>query len=220
MVPTRYRWLLCLILALLVLSVPVTAMAKEIGKLVVSGPGISGELTLEDGEALGELLYQYGFLQPGQFADRPAEKGEGFTLVQWTGHDDEMVETQRAIYYPDPNGGRGLIYRIDPGQGNSTEPTGRWYLAFPPAEALFKEMLAGQGVTLPLPVTPAEVQPASEAAIPTVDVTQPDRQDPPPALAALRPRVPGLALWGFVLLSLTGAAWVLVRRAQRVHQVG
>jgi hypothetical protein len=77
---TTHRLTISLFLFAL-LAVPTFAvLAKELGKLTISGPGIPGEMTLDDPTDL-QPLWEAGIIDTNGFAKAPEGLGQGYTIT-------------------------------------------------------------------------------------------------------------------------------------------
>src|SRR3989304_8233127 len=71
----------CLLAIAGLLIATTTAWAKELGALTISGPGIDGEITIDDPAAMRKLE-ESGFLDLSRRVRRPAEDlGSGYAMT-------------------------------------------------------------------------------------------------------------------------------------------
>jgi hypothetical protein len=178
------------------------ALAKEISSITVSGPGINGEISINDPEVLRDLL-EAGFIdQVGYMAKPGVELGTPYTISVVLDLDGKSVPFLQMEYYPLEKGQAGYVHYIWRNNGGSMQKQDEWGLMALPADALFRELMTAKGIALqsalktaPAAAGPAAVEPAAQAA--------------PASLAQLAQPVP-IAL--AAVIALLAAAGLLLRR--------
>jgi hypothetical protein len=237
----RFRIAAVLVLLALLLVPAALVAAKELGALTISGPGIKGELIVDDPEQMARLE-QNGFMEQGKrIVEAPQGLGDGYTITVHLNMEEGSVEWTRMIYYPAPEGEQGYMYLLGPMNEDAPASKGVWYLAFPPAEEAFKELLAAQGVNVetaladtgsapPAQEQPAAIQPAENETDPAVNQSAPEVKAQPavqqpisPAPVAAAPSstpaidarlVAGLGALLALAAALGLARWLSVQRQQ------
>ena len=107
---TKRKWLLSILLVLSLLVLPtVLVFAKSISSLTISGPGIKGEIKLDEPEAMQRLL-ETGFLF-GEYSLAPKsdDPGEGYRILAYLYQDGPTVPFVELTYYPSAKGQAGLV---------------------------------------------------------------------------------------------------------------
>src|SRR5512134_4059532 len=99
---------LFLVLVLLTISTSVV-FAKELGLLTISGPGIKGEVSLNDHEAMMNLEGS-GFFDQASLAKPPKGLGEGYNLTAHLNLDGKMTPFIEMVYYPTNEGQSAYIH--------------------------------------------------------------------------------------------------------------
>jgi hypothetical protein len=148
------------------------ALAKEIGRLVISGPGLAAPIEVTDPDIANQLgpdgLENYA----GEKTTAPDSLGDTYYRID-RGYDDghgKIVATEHLEYYPDPAGGLGWVHHVSfsPGQSSTT---GHWFPTRPAAEHVLLKLLADHGVVIGAqtePVAPAASQPEPAGAMPLI----------------------------------------------------
>ena len=156
------RTLFFITLAALLVIPAGMALAKELGGMTVSGPGIKGELTLNDPEVMRKLETS-GFLETAKIIQAPEGLGEGYILTLFLNMEDGLQPWLQITYYPNNSGENGYFHAIDLMENASKQSVGKWYMVAPKAEASLRELLTNSGVafTDSEAVTKAESQPSA-----------------------------------------------------------
>lgn len=199
---TRKLTITALLIAML--AVPLgTALAKEVGMITVTGPGIKTPIEITDRAFLldfSENMYDYkaGITTPPAWiaADSPY-----FELTRSYMDTSKVIAADKVHYYPNPTGGLGAVQYMGmtEGGGYSSE-TNKWYPMTTGGETSFKNILVKNGVTLAsLTAAPAKAGQASPQVAP---------------VALSTPNSPWvIAVAGVALIALLGAgAWLLRSR--------
>src|SRR5512139_600176 len=95
-----HRLLALGLIAGLVALPSMAVLAKELGSLQITGPGIKGTLTLNDPEQMMKLE-DAGFFDPGQSASvtPPADLGTPYTITAHPNLDGKVVPFIQMDYY-------------------------------------------------------------------------------------------------------------------------
>ncbi len=108
---TKRKWFLSTLVVLSLLVLPTgLVFAKSISSLTISGPGITGEIQLDEPEAMQRLL-ETGFLF-GEYslASNPDDPGDGYHILAYLYLDGPTVPFVELTYYPSTNGQAGLVH--------------------------------------------------------------------------------------------------------------
>ena len=99
----KRRFLPALVIALL--AIPALVFAKGIGSLTVTGPGIKGELTINDPRRMEELE-KAGFFELAILSKPPTglNMDAGYLLTVSMFIDDDYVPFVEMVYYPTQEG--------------------------------------------------------------------------------------------------------------------
>lgn len=206
----KHLLFLFLLIALLAISTSVV-FAKELGLLTISGPGIKGEMTLDDHEAMMNLE-QSGFFDQAVLSKPPAELGEGYNITAHLNLDGKLVPFIQMIYYPTNEGQSGYVHYTGRLEGESLKTVDEWHILGRSADSALREVMTANNITVqsalikaPEVVAPEKepvVAPAAEAEPVAAPSTSRAPIQMPYLIAAL---VAGL-------LALTGVALVVRRR--------
>ena len=204
------RHILSVILAIALLLIPGTVFAKELGLLTISGPGIKGEVTVEDASVLRNLEQSGFFAENIRLKQAPENLGEGYTITSQLNLDGQMVPFIEMVYYPIEAGQPGYIHVTGRLDGMSLRKVSEWSTLPAEADKFFRIVMKAKDVTLQSAIVAAPV--AEVAAAPQA---QPQVQ---PASAAVDSPAPvqvpyaALALTA-VILAAFGAVLMLRRRS-------
>lgn len=196
-----------LIIALMPFSTSLV-FAKELGLLTISGPGIKGEVSLNDHEAMMKLE-QSGFFDTTALAGLPKGLGEGYNITAHLNLDGKLVPYLQMVYYPTNEGQAGYIHYTGRLKGDSLQAIDEWHLLNRKADGAFRDVMTANNIVVqsaPVPA-PAAVEPAREpVAVPAVE-TVPEPAAPP-APVQMPYLIPVLVV---TILALMGAALALRR---------
>ena len=198
--------ILFLLLVVALLAIPTfVVLAKELGMLTISGPGIKGELTLNDPKAMMNLE-QKGFFDEATLSKPPKNLNldAGYTVTAHLNLDGKVVPFVQMVYYPINEGQAGYIHYIGRLNGETLKTVDEWHLMRLDADQAFRDLMTANNITLqsalimaPAAAAPAvEVEPVAAPAVTPAPVQIPYLI--PVAIAAL--------------LLLAGAGLVLRRR--------
>jgi hypothetical protein len=200
---------LMLVIAFLAISTSV-ALAKELGFLTISGPGIKGEVTLKDPEAMISLE-QAGFFDTALLTKPPRDLdlGKGFNLTAHLNLDGEMVPFVQMVYYPTAEGQAGYVHYTGRLEGETLQAIDEWHILGRRADGALRDLMTANNINLPsalITAPPAPVAPAKEP-VPAPEVE-------PVTVRAAPTQTPSLIIALLLsILALTGIAVALKRRA-------
>ncbi|HEX5807876.1 MAG TPA: hypothetical protein VFY25_04370 [Anaerolineales bacterium] len=200
---------LTLLIAILAISTSVV-FAKELGLLTISGPGIKGEVTLKDPEAMMGLE-QAGFFDQAVLAKPPKDLGEGYDITAHLNLDGKMTPYIEMVYYPTKEGQSGYIHYTGRLNGEALQTVDEWHLLNRTADGALRDLLTANNITVQsaLITAPAAVAPAKE---PAKEPASAPAAEPVKAPAAPAP-APGLIIALVAgILALTVVALAVRRR--------
>ena len=204
----KHLLFLFLIIALLAISTSVV-FAKELGLLTISGPGIKGEVSLNDHNAMMNLE-QSGFFDQAALSKPPKDLGEGYNITAHLNLDGKLVPYIQMVYYPTNEGQSGYIHYTARLEGESLQAIDEWHLLNSKADGALRDAMTANNITVQsaLIQAPAAVEPAKESvAAPAVEsVAAPAASPAPTQMPYL---IPALVVTIFALM---GAALALRRR--------
>ncbi len=200
----KHILLVFLLIALLAISTTVV-FAKELGLLTISGPGIKGEVSLNDHDAMMNLE-QSGFFDQAFLSKPPEGLGEGYNLTAHLNLDGELVPYIQMIYYPTNEGQSAYIHYTARLEGDTLQPIDEWHLLNRKADGVLRDVLTENHITVQSAFVkaPEGVAPAKETVAEPVAVSTAS-----PAPTQLPYLIPALVV---SLLALIGFALVLRRR--------
>lgn len=199
-----------LLIALLAMSTSVV-LAKELGLLTISGPGIKGEVTLKDPKAMMGLE-QSGFFDQTSFIKPPENLGEGYNITAHLNLDGKMVPFVEMVYYPTKEGEPGYVHYTGRLNGEKLQSVDQWQTLSLSADKAFRSLMTANNITLQSALNPAPVAEAPAVKEPAVvapavePVAAPAASPAPAQTSYLIPAV--LA----AILLFIGAGFVLRRR--------
>jgi hypothetical protein len=174
----RFFRITCLVLLLILVGLPTgMAAAKSINAIAISGPGIDGQITLNDPGDMLELM-QAGFIdQAGMMVKPSRELGTPYTITVMLDLDGKSVPFLRMDYYPLSEGEAGYLHYTGRLDGSSLRTVDEWGLMPLQADGLFRRLMADEGIALQsaVAVAPeAAANPAPVVADPAAGVLIPD----------------------------------------------
>lgn len=138
-------------------------------KLLLSGPGLDGEVEVVGAEKLIGLSPE-AFMDFTTPADPAAQAAPGFEMVRYyKGRDGQYEAFDRLRYHPNPQGGRGAVYYLKALGYGPGHNEGRWFAASTAGDAVMGRLLDTLTVSLPqtqplaLAQGPATVTPLTSA---------------------------------------------------------
>ena len=194
-----------LVITLLAISTFVV-FAKELGMLTISGPGIKGELTLNDHKAMMDLE-QKGFFDQATLSKPPQNLNldAGYTVTAHLNLDGKVVPFVKMVYYPMDEGQAGYVHYIGRLEGQTLKTVDEWGLMRLEADKAFRSLMTAKDITFQSALITAPA-----AAAPAVEV------EPVAAPAATTAPIQASYLIPIVIAALfllAGAGLVLRRRA-------
>ena len=204
----KHILLVFLVIALLAISTSVV-FAKELGLLTISGPGIKGEMSLSDHDAMMNLEGS-GFFDNAALAKAPEGLAEGYNITAHLNLDGKMVPFIQMVYYPTAEGQASYVHYTGRLEGETLRTVDEWYLLNRKADGVLRDLMTANNIVVQsaLIKAPDAVAPAKEpvSAAAQEPVTAPAVSSP----ASIQPYLIPLLVVGF--LALTGLALVLRRR--------
>ena len=200
-----------LVIALLAISTSVV-FAKELGLLTISGPGIKGELSLNDHDAMMNLE-QSGFFDASALAKPPEGLGEGYNITAHLNLDGDLVPFIQMVYYPTAEGQASYVHYTGRLDGQALRTVDEWHLLNGKADGVLRDLMTANNITVQSALVKAPEK-APEAVVPAKEpVSAPAAEPvaaPAPSLASPQPYLIPILVVGF--LALMGLALVLRRR--------
>lgn len=161
---------LFLVIALLAISTSVV-FAKELGLLTISGPGIKGEMSLNDHEAMMNLE-QSGFFDTAALAQPPKDLAvaEGYNITAHLNLDGKLVPFIQMVYYPTNEGQSAYVHYTGRLEGEALRTVDEWHVLNRTADGALRDLMTANKVTVQsaLISAPAAVEPAKEPAAASV----------------------------------------------------
>jgi len=179
---TKRRFLF-LVLVIVLLAIPtLVVFAKELGSLTIAGPGIKGDLTLNDPKSMMNLE-QSGFFDQTAFIKPPdnLNMDGGYSITSHLNLDGKVVPFVQMVYYPISEDKPGYVHYTGRLNGETLEPVDEWNILSLSADKSFRALMTANNVALQSalvvaavkaqePVAPAAksaTAPAPTPAIPT-----------------------------------------------------
>ena len=217
------RHILFLTVLIALLAIPTfVVFAKELGLLTISGPGIKGEITLNDPNDMMKLE-QSGFFDQASYVKPPENLGQGYKITAHLNLDGKMVPMVEMVYYPAEEGQPGYVHYTGRLNGETLQTVDQWGQMATPAETALRNMMTANKIVLqpavvaaPVVVAPAAIEPVKSEE---QNAVQP-ASDPPVASAAIQQQAYYVgAVLAVSILLLLGAGFVLRRRASGQRSV-
>ena len=210
----RRIWFLILMIALL--AIPSTVVfAKELGLLTITGPGIKGEVSLNDHDDMMNLE-QSGFFDQAKFVKPPENLGEGYNITAHLNLDGKLVPMVEMVYYPAEKGEPGYVHYTGRLVGETLKPVDEWGQMRPQAETALRDLMTANKIAIQPAVIAAPAAVAPAVVEPVKNEEQPVVKEPVSAPAAAPTTVPQQTYYVVAalasLLIAVGAGLVLRRR--------
>ena len=159
----RHVLSLILVIALLAITTSVV-FAKELGLLTISGPGLKGEVTLKDPDAMMGLE-KSGFFDQTASIKPPENLGEGYNITAHLNLDGKMVPFVEMVYYPTNEGEPGYVHYTGQMSGEKLQPVDRWQTLSLSADKALRSLMTANNITLQsaLIKAPEVVEPVAPA---------------------------------------------------------
>lgn len=200
----KHVLLVFFILALLAISTTVV-FAKELGLLTISGPGIKGEVSLNDRDAMMNLE-QSGFFDQAALSKPPEGLGEGYNITAHLNLDGKLVPFIQMVYYPTDKGQSAYVQYTARLEGDKLQSVDEWYLLNRKADTALRAVMTANNITVQsaLVKAPEVVAPVQEPVV--EPVAAPTSSPAPIQMPYL---IPALVM---SILALMGLGLVLRRR--------
>jgi hypothetical protein len=142
------RSILSLILVVALLAITTSAaFAKELGLLTISGPGIKGDVTLKDPEAMMNLE-KSGFFDQTAFVKPPENLGEGYNITAQLNLDGKMVPFVEMVYYPTSESEAGYVHYTGRLNGEKLQTVDQWNKLSVLADKAFRSLMTANNIAL------------------------------------------------------------------------
>lgn len=144
------RRLLLLALVIALVAVPTSLVfAKELGMLTISGPGIKGEVSLNDHEAMMDLE-QAGFFSTSALAKTPDDINldMGYNITAHLNLDGKLVPFVQMVYYPTTATQPGYVHYIGRLEGESLRTVDEWSLLNRQSDRVLRVLMEDNNITL------------------------------------------------------------------------
>ncbi len=143
----RISWIV-IVLSLLIPTMLVSA--KELGKITITGPKISGTLIIDDPDELNRLSGE-AIMDYTTQVSAPASPGEGYVMTIYMRMEEDLRPALQLTYYPNQVDGQGFFNSVIlmPESG-TVDRAGKWYQVPRRTESSLKKMLVSHGVTIPV----------------------------------------------------------------------
>jgi hypothetical protein len=158
-------WFLILMIAILALPSTV-AFAKELGLLTITGPGIKGEVSLNNHDDMMNLE-QSGFFDQVKLVKPPENLGQGYNITAHLNLDGKMVPMVQMVYYPADEGQPGYVHYTGRLVGETLKPLDEWGQMRPQAETALRDLMTANDIAIqpavvvaPAAVAPVAIEPA------------------------------------------------------------
>ena len=203
----KHILLVFLVLALLAISTSLV-FAKELGLLTITGPGIKGEVSLNDHEAMMNLE-QSGFFDTAALAKPPTGLGEGYNITAHLNLDGKLVPFIQMVYYPTAEGQAGYVNYTGRLDGETLRTVDEWHILNRTADSALRDLMTANNIAVQsaLIKAPAAVETVKE---PVASAAEEPVAAPVASPAPTQPYLIPILVIG--LLTLMGLALVVRRR--------
>ena len=205
----RHLWLLMLVLALLAIPTFVV-FAKELGKLTITGPGIKGELTVNDPNF---TLEKTGFFDQAALTKVPEnlDLDAGYSITAHINLDGKTVPFIQMVYYPTKEGESSYLHYTGRLVGESLQTVDEWGILNRNADGALRKLLTANNVTVQSALVAASVKAEAPAEAPAISAAPAEPASVPvTSPAPLQIRYVALAVIAAILLA--GAGLMIRRR--------
>jgi hypothetical protein len=208
----RHILFLFVVIALLTISTSVV-FAKELGLLTIAGPGIKGEVSLNDHEAMMDLE-QSGFFDQAVLAKPPKNLGEGYNITAHLNLDGKLVPFIQMVYYPTAQGQSAYVHYTARLEGETLQPVDEWHLLNLKADGVLRDLMVANNITVQSALVKAPEK-APDAIAPAKEPVAAAAEEPvaipaaSPAPVQANYLIPALVVG---LLALMGVALAIKRR--------
>lgn len=220
----RRIWFLILMIALLVIPSTVV-FAKELGLLTITGPGIKGEVSLNNHDDMMNLE-QSGVFDQAKSVKPPENLGQGYNITAHLNLDGKLVPMVQMVYYPAEEGQPGYVHYTGRLNGESLQTVDQWGQMASPAENALRNLMTANKIAIqpaviaaPAVVAPAVIEPAkSEGQTAAQPVSAPSAASAASTAIPQQAYYVGAALAASILI-LLGAGVLLKRRTASQRSV-
>ena len=203
------------ILMIALLVFPTTLVfAKELGLLTIAGPGIKGEVSLNNHDDMMNLE-QSGLFDQVKFVKPPENPGQGYNITAHLNLDGKLVPAIEMVYYPAEEGQSGYVHYTGRIMSETMKPVDEWGQMRPEAETALRDIMTANKIAIqpaivaaPAVIVPAVVEPASSEEQTVVN-------EPVPAPANVSTAVPPQTYYivaALIFLLITAGAGLFLRR--------
>ena len=202
------RQLLLIVLVLALLAIPtMVVLAKELGSLTISGPGINGEMTLNDPKFMMNLE-QSGFFDQAVLTKAPTNLNleAGYNITAVLNLDGKLTPFVQMVYYATNEGQPGYVHYTGRLQGETMQKVDEWNILSRSADDAFRALMTANNVTLQSALVAATVKSEAPAPAAVQPVTAPVASPAP-----VQPSYIILAVSAMIVL-LVGAGLAIRRR--------
>jgi len=167
------RHLLLLTLVLALLAIPsLVVFAKELGKLTITGPGIKGELTLNDPNF---TLEKSGFFEQAVLSKPPTglDLEAGYSITAHLNLDGKVVPFAQMVYYPTNEGQPGYVHYTGRLNGDALQTVDEWDILSRSADGALRDLMTANKVVVQSALVAASVKAEPPAAEPAASAAEP-----------------------------------------------
>jgi len=210
----KFQRVVSILLVIIVLAIPtMSVFAKEGMLMTIRGPGIKGEMTLNQSDLLMSLEDSGFFGFSGNIsAIKPLDNpGDGYNITAAIIENGKPVPFVEMVYYPAEEGQAGYVHYVSRINGKALAPVDEWGQLPLHADKAFRRLMTANKITL---------QPAVLAAPAAVAVEQAQSQpEVQPATSSSAVTSPAQAPFGMMaiiaailVLAVLGAGLILRKR--------
>ena len=156
----RHLWVLVLVVMLLTIPT-VAVLAKELGSLTITGPGIDGEMTLDHHDGMMKLE-QSGFFDQSLSIKPPENLGTGYNITAYLNLDGTIVPFVQMMYYAADGSQPGYVHYTARLTGETLRPVDQWRQLNISADAAFRSLMDEYKIALQPAFVAAVVEAAPE----------------------------------------------------------
>jgi hypothetical protein len=200
-----------LVLTLLAVST-FAVLAKELGKLDISGPGITGKITLDKPDDVGRIEGS-GFFDTSALAKAPENLGTPYQITAYLNLDGKVVPFVRMEYYPAGPKETGYVHTTGRLDGETLREVDEWATMPARAESALRSVMKDHGVVLQIAVPAVVVVPPDAAAAEVAPAANAPVTREQPAVPSLPLQPVSIAAAVAAILALAGAGLMIRRRS-------
>lgn len=210
-----------LVVVLIALVIPTSVVfAKELGMLTISGPGIKGEVSLNDHEAMMDLE-QAGFFSTSPLATAPEDINlkMGYNITAHLNLDGKLVPFVQMVYYPTTATQPGYVHYIGRLEGESLRTVDEWSLLNRQADRSLRVLMEDNNIALQSALLAGDVAPSAakpltdtEPVVAAQPVTNSEPVTAPVAAPSRRASVYTILAIAAIFVLMMGAGLLMRRR--------